>query len=345
MDYVCFEHWTLTLSRDTVSLYKIQFHDYIIVIIYVLCITCFNVITITFLIFLTLHVLRNQIEKLLYNMQFILYLYHDQLRITTYLEICLNEFLKLTLNQQYHYLVQIGLSSCHRSYLFIGYVVYRYTIIILYKICRSYDCNTCLLYHLMITPILCLYIMIIYRHFHIFIKYNVCPKCSNGIASFIQHCTINNIIIIFYYDNITTNIPMTFTLYYDECQTLSKYVSYTGIKFSGYLHCTYIHALLLCVDLGRSTMCMLSDSSLHTCIMDYMHCTYLGHVVLFVGLRHLIMCVSSLRKGMIDYMHCSYLGHDVMYYLYIEVECLSMNLLLSRRCSILKNKITSIHHG
>ena len=92
-------------------------------------------------------------------------------------------------------------------------------------------------------------------------------------------------------------------------------------------------------------MCMLSDSSLHTCIMDYMHCTYLGHIVLYVGLRHLIMCVSSLRKGIIDYMHCIYLGQDVMWYLYIEVECLSINLLLSRRCLILKNKITSIHHG
>ena len=83
-------------------------------------------------------------------------------------------------------------------------------------------------------------------HFYIFIRYNVCPKCSNGItniASFIQHCTINNIIITFYYDNNTTNIPMTISLYYDECQTLSKYVSYTGIKFTGYLHCTYIHAL------------------------------------------------------------------------------------------------------
>ena len=59
----------------------------------------------------------------------------------------------------------------------------------------------------------------------------------------------------------------------------------------------YIQTLLLCVDLGCSTMCMLSDSSLHTGIMDYMHCTYLGHVVLYVGLSHSIMCVSSLRKG------------------------------------------------
>ena len=176
MNYVCFEHWTLTLSRDTVSLYKLQFHDYIIVIIYVPCKTCFNLITITFLIFLTL--LRNEIEKLLRNMQFILYLYHDRVRITRYLEICLNESLKLTLYQQYHYLVQ-SISSGHRSYLFIVYVVYRYTIMILYKICRSYDCNTCLLCHSMITPILCLYIMIIYMHFYIFIKYNVCPKCSN----------------------------------------------------------------------------------------------------------------------------------------------------------------------
>ena len=109
---------------------------------------------------------------------------------------------------------------------------------------------------------------------------------SNGdIASFIQHCTIINIIITFYYDD-TTIIPMIFTVYYDECQTLSNYVSYTDIKFAGYLHCTYIHALLLCVDLGRSIG--LSDSSLHTGIMDYMHCTYLGHVVLYVGLRHLI---------------------------------------------------------
>ena len=46
-----------------------------------------------------------------------------------------------------------------------------------------------------------------------------------------------------------------------------------------------------------------------------------------------------------QYANGFYLGHDVMYYLYIEVECLSINLLLSRRCSILKNKITSIHHG